>query len=118
MFLNFRLIYNKNTGTILNGTFSERFDSGLTDEMIGDLRPREIDFVDLPYDYNENNFRDAIKYHIDVTKDKNKTELKDLIIIDKYIKRQETEKEKLRREKEELENQLLLKENKDLGGIL
>jgi len=30
----------------------------------------------------------------------------------------ETEEERLRREKEQLENQLLLKENESVGGIL
>lgn len=41
---------------------------------------------------------------------------KELILED--IPKVETEEEKLRREKEELENQLLLAENKNLGGIL
>lgn len=109
-----RIIYDKNTGKILNYCL---------EEMAGDLqeglRPLEVDYLDLPYGYNDNNFKDAISYHVDITKDKNTTELKDIIIITEYIpKRAETEEERLRREKEELENQLLLKENKDLGGIL
>lgn len=41
---------------------------------------------------------------------------KELILED--IPKVETEEERLRREKEELENQLLLAENKNLGGIL
>ncbi|MBU5227865.1 hypothetical protein KQI36_14620 [Clostridium senegalense] len=109
-----RIIFDKKTGFILNGTFGKMRGEYLSDN----LRPEEIDFIDLPYDYDDNNFNEAIEYHIDISKDKNITELKDLIIIDKYIERKETEEEKLRREKEELENQLLLKENKDLGGIL
>ncbi|WP_454053428.1 hypothetical protein [Clostridium sp. Marseille-Q7071] len=109
-----RIIYDKNTGKILNYCL---------EEMAGDLqeglRPKEIDFIDLPYDYNDNNFKEAINYYIDTTKDKNIAELKDLIIITEYIpKREETEEERLRREKEELENQLLLKENETVGGIL
>lgn len=103
-----RIIYDKNTGLILNGYLEERFDSGLTKEMIRQVRPLEIDFIDLPYNYNNNNFKDAISYYIDITKDKNITELKDLIVITEYIpKKEETEEERLRREKEELENQLL-----------
>ncbi|WP_291560134.1 MULTISPECIES: hypothetical protein [unclassified Clostridium] len=109
-----RIVYSKNTGKILNYCL---------EEMAGDLqeglRPLEIDYLDLPYGYNDNNFKDAINYYIDTTKDKNKTELKDLIIITEYIpKKEETEEERLRREKEQLENQLLLKENESVGGIL
>ncbi|WP_291579574.1 hypothetical protein [Clostridium sp. UBA6640] len=109
-----RLIYCRNTGKILNNTFGE-----MTGDLQEGLRPKEIDFIDLPYNYNDNNFKEAINYYIDTTKDKSKTELKDLIIITEYIpKKEESEEEKLRREKEELENQLLLKENENVGGIL
>lgn len=108
-----RLIYCKNTGKILNNTFGE-----MRGDLQEGLRPLEIDYIDLPYGYNDNNFKDSINYYIDTTKDKNTTELKDLIVITEYIKRQETEEERLKREKEELENQLLLKENEDVGGIL
>lgn len=110
-----RLIYDKETGIILNGFLGERSSSG-SDLSI--YRKMDAFFIDLPYGYNENKFREAIDYHIDITKDIKTTELKDLIIIDKYIEREESEEEKLRREKEGLENQLLLKENKELGGIL
>ncbi|ASN68303.1 hypothetical protein 10S11_41 [uncultured Caudovirales phage] len=109
-----RLIYCKNTGKILNNTFGE-----MQGDLQEGLRPKEIDYLDLPYGYNDNNFKDAVSYHIDVSKDKNKiTKLSDLIVITEYVKRQETEEERLRREKEELENQLLLKENENVGGIL
>lgn len=109
-----RIIYDKNTGKILNHCLEE-----MQGDLQEGLRPKEIDFIDLPYDYNDNNFKEAINYYIDTTKDKDTTELKDLIIITEYIpKREETEEEKLRREKEELENQLLLKENENVGGIL
>ncbi len=108
-----RIIYDKNTGKILNYCL---------EEMAGDLqeglRPKEIDYIDLPYAYNDNNFKEAMEYHVDVTKDKNTTELKDLIIITEYIQRKETEEEKLRREKEELENQLLLLQNEKIRGLL
>lgn len=108
-----RLIYDKTTGKILNNVL----------DMQGDIaewtRPKEIDVLDLPYDYNENNFKEAIEYRIDVTKDKEKTDLKDLIIINKYKEHKETEEEKLKREKQELENQLLLQADNNLdGGIL
>lgn len=109
-----RLIYCKNTGKILNYCLRE-----MQGDLQEGLRPLEIDYIDLPYDYNDNNFKKAIEYHVDVTKDKNKTELKDLIVITEFIpKKEETEEEKLKREKEELENQLLLKENESVGGIL
>ncbi|WP_291563738.1 MULTISPECIES: hypothetical protein [unclassified Clostridium] len=113
-----RIVYDKNTGLILNGYLEERFDSGLKVEMIKQVRPLEIDYLDLPYNYNDNNFKEAINYYIDTTKDKNTTELKDLIVITQYIQKEETEEERLRREKLELENQLLLKENENVGGIL
>lgn len=119
MYIGLRIIYDKNTGKILNYCLEERFDNGLTEDKAKEIRPLEIDYLDLPYGYNENNFKDAINYYIDTTKDKNKTELKNLIVITEYIpKREETEEEVLRRENEELENQLLLKENESVGGIL
>ncbi|ABS41142.1 hypothetical protein [Clostridium botulinum] len=108
-----RLIFDKNTGVILNNSFGEI----ITTSNI-DLRPKEIDFIDLPYSYNENNFKNAIEYHIDIFKNKNTSNLKDLIVITQYMERVETNEEKLKREKQELENQLLLKENKETGGIL
>ena len=109
-----RLIYGKNTGIILNNCLGKM--CGDLDER---LRPVEIDYIDLPYNYNDNNFEDAIEYHINVTKDKNTNEIKDIIVIDRYIEHIETDEEKLRREKEELENQLLLAENNNIdGGIL
>lgn|GEM_PF-2990244 len=113
-----RIIYDKNTGLVLNGYLEERFDNGLTEEMLEQVRPLEIDYIDIPYKYNNNNFKDAINYYIDTTKDKDKTELKDLIIITEYIQRKETEEEKLRREKEELENQLLLLQDENTRGLL
>ncbi|EJP6471352.1 hypothetical protein NHI66_000599 [Clostridium botulinum] len=90
-----RIIFNKITGKVLNGCLEQRYDTGLTPEMINELRPKEIDFIDLPYDYNENNFKEAIEYHIDVSKDKETT---DLIVITKYKEHIETEEEKLKNE--------------------
>ncbi|KEI92608.1 hypothetical protein [Clostridium botulinum] len=119
MYLGKMLIYNKKTGKILNGCIQERFDSGLTDKMIKELRPNEVGVLNLPYDYSENNFKEAAEYHIDVTKDKETTDLKDLIVITKYIEHIETQEERLKREKQELENQLLLQADNNLdGGIL
>ncbi|RXI50205.1 hypothetical protein DP124_12100 [Clostridium tetani] len=43
-------------------------------------------------------------------------ETKELIL--ENIPKAETEEERLRREKQELENQLLMKENETIGGIL
>ncbi|MFV3012092.1 hypothetical protein ACLD43_06160 [Clostridium botulinum] len=90
--------YNKETGKILNDCIKKRFDSGLTDKMIKELRPNEVGVLNLPYDYNKNNFKGAAEYHIDVTKDKETTDLKDLIVITKYKKHIETEEEKLKNE--------------------
>ncbi|RXI46256.1 hypothetical protein DP145_06665 [Clostridium tetani] len=118
MYLGKMLIYNKETGNILNGCLKERFDSGLTEEMIKELRPNEVGVLKLPYDYDENNFKEALEYHIDISKYKESTNLKDLIVITKYKEHIETKEEKLRREKQELENQLLMKENETIGGIL
>lgn len=90
--------------------------------MIKELRPNEVGVVNLPYDYNENNFKEAAEYHIDVTKNKETTDLKDLkdlIVITQYMERVETNEEKLKREKQELENQLMLQADNNLdGGIL
>ncbi|WP_034868569.1 hypothetical protein [Clostridium lundense] len=50
-----RIIFDKATGKVLNGTFEERegdFQEG--------LRPKKISFLDLSYGYNENNFRKSI----------------------------------------------------------
>ncbi|ABS32810.1 hypothetical protein EXN65_21800 [Clostridium botulinum] len=103
-----RIIFNKVTGTVLNGCLEERYDSGLTEKMINDLRPKEIDYIDL--EYGSTVLDNVEEYHVDInTKE---------IVIDKYKKYTETEDEKLKREKQELENQLLLSENKNLGGIL
>ncbi|NMM65505.1 hypothetical protein HBE96_23285 [Clostridium sp. P21] len=113
MQIGMRLIFDKQTGKILNGVLGE-----MQGDLQEGLRPAEIDFIDLPYGYNDNNFKEALEYHVDITKNKSTASIKDLIIIDKYIEHTETEEEKLKREKAELENQLLLKENKDLGGIL
>ncbi|ACO85086.1 hypothetical protein [Clostridium botulinum] len=103
-----RIIFNKVTGTVLNGCLEERYDSGLTEKMINDLRPKEIDYLDL--EYGSTILKNVDTYHIDV-------ETKE-IVIDKYKEHIETQEEKLKREKQELENQLLLKENKETGGIL
>lgn len=59
-----RIIFNKATGKVLNGTFDEKFDSGLTQEMIDELRPIEIDFIDLPY--GDVTLEDVDNYHIDI----------------------------------------------------
>ena len=118
LYLGKMIIYNKETGLVLNDSFDKRQDEGLTEDKIKELRPDEVGVLNLPYEYNENNFKQAIEYHIDVSKDKETTDLKDLIVITKYREHIETEEEKLRREKEELENQLLLQADNNIGGIL
>lgn len=99
--IGYRLIYNKENGNILNGTFGEM--EGTIPDW---FRPKEIGCLDLPYGYNDNNFRDALEYHIDVSKVE-KAELKDIIVITKYKEHIETEEEKLRKENKKLEKQLL-----------
>ncbi|NEZ74242.1 hypothetical protein EXM56_02540 [Clostridium botulinum] len=83
-----RIIFNKVTGTVLNGCLEERYDSGLTEKMINDLRPKEIDYLDL--EYGSTILKNVDTYHIDV-------ETKE-IVIDKYKEHIETEEEKLRGE--------------------
>lgn len=89
-----RIIFDKSTGKVLNYCL---------EEMAGDLqeglRPLEMDFIDLPFGYNENNFKEAIEYHVDI-------ETKE-IVIDKYKEIQLTPEQQIIKE---LENQLLLKE--------
>ncbi|BDB02126.1 hypothetical protein [Clostridium botulinum] len=95
-----RIYYDKNTGKVL-------FQTG---EIQGDILPRKvekIEYIDLAF--GDKTLENVSTFHIENTK----------IIIDKYMKRIETEEEKLRREKQELENQLLLQADNNLdGGIL
>lgn len=97
-----RVIFDKNTGKVLNGTFEE-----MSGSIEDNLRPLEIDFIDLPYGYDKNNFKEAIKYHVNI-------ETRE-IVIDEYIQKTKTPEE-LRIE--ELENQLLLMADSLEGGIL
>jgi len=100
-----RIIFDKKTGTILNGCLEEREDTGLTEEKLSCMRPTEIDFIDIVYGQLNGKILKGVN---PITKE--------LILED--IPNMETEEERLRREKEELENQLLLKENETVGGIL
>ncbi|OPA76730.1 hypothetical protein BVG16_16295 [Paenibacillus selenitireducens] len=103
-----RLIYDSQTGKILNGTFEE-----MAGSLQEGLRPLEIDFIDLPYGYAENNFRLASAYHIDVTKPKD-APIVERIVIDGYVPQVPTEADRIK----ELEDQLLMQENEKVGGIL
>jgi len=98
-----RIIYDAKTGKVLNGALHE-----CTGHQDG-LRPQEIAFLDLPYGYNDNNFKEAIEYHIDVTKDVT-APISERIVITKWMEHIPTY--------EELENQLLLQEDERVGGIL
>lgn len=99
MQIGMRIIYCSETGKILNGAL---------DEMSGDLqeglRPDSIDFLDLPFGYDENNFKKAMEYRVDVTKS-NDVPFSERIVIDSYFPEIKTP-EQLRIE--ELENELLL----------
>ncbi|RJG26718.1 hypothetical protein [Paenibacillus thiaminolyticus] len=103
-----RIIYDAETGKILNGALNE-----MEGDLQNGLRPEVIDFIDLPFGYNENNFRDADLYHIDVSNPKTDPPVK-RIVIDSYINRQPTEAERIK----DLEDQLLMQENEKVGGIL
>ena len=59
-----RIIFNKLTGKVLNGMFDERLDGGLTQVMIDEMRPNEIDFIDL--EYGDTTLVEVDQYHIDV----------------------------------------------------
>lgn len=99
-----RIIFDNTNGKII-------FDMG---EMQGNVLPREniggLDYIDLPFDQDSDKFMRVKKYHIDVNTKQ--------VIFDELYPAVETEEEKLRREKAELENQLLLQTNKEVGGIL
>lgn len=56
-----RIIYNPYTGTVLNNALSE-----MNGNIQDDLRPDRIEFIDLPYGYDENHFRNATKIKVDV----------------------------------------------------
>ncbi|MBD8046742.1 hypothetical protein [Clostridium faecium] len=88
-----RIFYDELTGKII-------FEFG---EMRGDVEDyakyNKINYKDYPYGYRKEEFERALKYHIDIETGE--------VIFDKFIEKIETEEERLRREKEELENQLL-----------
>ncbi len=97
-----RIIFDKQTGFIINKYIN------IEGDINKKCRPNEIDFIDVAF--NGTSLENAEEYHVDInTKE---------IVIDKYKEHTETQEEKLIREKQELENQLLLAENKNLGGIL
>ena len=100
-----RIIFDKLTGTILNGSLEERIDTGMTTELLSRIRPSDIDYIDIEWGALEGKILLSVN-----------PQTKELITED--IIHLETEEEKLRREKLELENQLLLKENESVGGIL
>ena len=103
-----RIIYDSQTGKVLNGMLGEM--SGSIQEG---LRPEKIDFIDLPFGYDDNNFRKAMTYRIDVSKSRT-APLMERIVIDSYIQQPPNEADRIK----ELEDQLLLKENEKVGGIL
>ena len=107
-----RFIYDKKNGQIINMHLSSE------GNIKSEYRPLEIDFIDLPFNYENEKLKNVELYHIDISKDKNKTNIDKMIIIDKYREQQESEQEKLLREKQELENQLLIEKDKNIGGIL
>lgn len=73
-----RLIYNTETGFVLNNHLEE-----MSGELKDGLRFTSINYIDLPYGYNENNFKQAVMYHIDISK-LNTNDLTQIIVIDEY----------------------------------
>lgn len=67
-----------------------------------------INYIDFPY--GDKTIENAEQWHIDVENRK--------FVVDKIREKVESEEEKLKREKVELENQLLLQENNSIGGIM
>ncbi|HAG43824.1 MAG TPA: hypothetical protein DCL31_11445 [Clostridium sp.] len=99
-----RIFYDELTGKVI-------FEFG---EMRGDPKEYErynkIIYKDYPYGYKKEEFERALEYHIDIETGE--------VIFDRLIEIKETEEEKLRREKEELENQLLLLQDEKTRGLL
>lgn len=99
MQIGIRIIYNKLNGKpiIVYG------------ESEGDITEREsldLDYIDLPF--GDTTLQNVAEFHIE-----NRT-----IIIDAYKQDTISEEERLRQENEELENQLLLATDSQVGGIL
>lgn len=84
----------------------------MTGECQGDgtarLENEVVSYIDLPY--GDRTIQNAETWHIDVENKK--------IVVDKAREKLETEEDKLRMEKQDLENQLLLQANNNVGGIL
>ncbi|MCY9532986.1 hypothetical protein M5X04_27120 [Paenibacillus alvei] len=108
MQIGIRIIYDAQTGRVLNGVLGE-----MSGDIQDGLRPGKIDFIDLPFGYNDNNFKKAASYHINATKSK-AAPIVERIVIDRYIQQPPTEAERIK----ELEDQLLVQENERVGGIL
>ncbi|WP_291559390.1 MULTISPECIES: hypothetical protein [unclassified Clostridium] len=100
-----RIIFDKKTGTILNGSLEERIDTGMTMELLSRIRSVDIDYIDLEWGALDNKILISVN-----------PQTKELILED--IPNIETEEERLRREKEELENQLLLLQDEKTRGLL
>jgi hypothetical protein len=52
-----RIIFNPETGTVLNNSIGE-----MSGTIRNDLRPERIDFIDVYFDYSENHFNSVIDY--------------------------------------------------------
>ena len=74
-----RIIYDPQTGKVLNYCMGE-----MSGDLQEGLRPDEISFIDLSFGYDENNFKQAESYHVDVTQPET-APIVDRIVIDKYI---------------------------------
>ena len=67
-----RIIYNPETGTVLNNNLDEA-----TGSLITDLRPKTVEFIDLPYGHKVNGtieWQNVLEYKIDVS-------TKDIVLI-------------------------------------
>ena len=99
MQIGIRIIYNK-----LNGKPIIVY--GESEGDITEREPLDLDYIDLPF--GDTTLQNVASFHIE----------NGSIVIDQYIQDTLTEEERLRQENEELENQLLLATDSQVGGIL
>lgn len=98
-----RIIFDTQTGKII-------MDTGEMQGSDGSLIPREpingLDYIDLPYGQDSDKFNRIKSYHVDPT---SKT-----VVFDELYDPIQTPEERI----QELENQLLIEADKNIGGIL
>ncbi|WP_373845053.1 hypothetical protein [Clostridium sp.] len=98
-----RIIFDTATGKII-------MDTGEMQGSDGSLLPREpingLDYIDLPYGQDSDKFNRVKSYHVN-------PETKE-IVFDEFYNPVQTPEQRI----SELENQLLIEADKNIGGIL